>query len=81
MRTQSPDTSPEAEKVLIDLWRKASTARKFRMIEDNQRSVLALSLSGLRMRHPHESEQRLRRRLADLVLGPEMAAKVYGPLD
>jgi hypothetical protein len=37
-----------------------------------------LAMSGLRKRFPNESESRLRRRLADLLLGPELAAKVYG---
>ncbi len=39
-----------------------------------------LALAGLRERHPGESESQLRRRLADLWLGPELAKKAYGPL-
>ena len=40
-----------------------------------------LALAGLKMRHPDDPPSRLRRRLADLWLGPELAAKAYGPLD
>jgi len=42
--------------------------------------VCTLALSGLRQRHPQASEDELRRHLADLWLGPELAARVYGPL-
>jgi hypothetical protein len=38
-----------------------------------------LALAGLRERFPNASESELRRRLATLLLGPELAAKVYGP--
>jgi len=79
MRTQSPDTSPEAERVLIDLLRRASPARKFQMIVSANVASRQLALAGLRMRHPQDSPQQLRRRLADLWLGEELAAKAYGP--
>jgi hypothetical protein len=39
-----------------------------------------LALAGLRQRFPQEDDERIRRRLADLLLGEEMALKVYGPL-
>jgi hypothetical protein len=78
MRTQSPDTSPEAERVLIELLRQAPAWRKVRMVEDTNRSVKDLLLAGLRERFPEDSSARLRRRLADLWLGPELAAAAYG---
>ena len=40
----------------------------------------ALALMGLRARHPGDSPGSLQRRLADLWLGPELAAQAYGPL-
>jgi hypothetical protein len=39
-----------------------------------------LALTGLRERHPQDSSAQLRRRLADLLLGKELAAKAYGPM-
>jgi hypothetical protein len=36
-------------------------------------------LSGLRQRYPQATPEELRR-LADLLLGPELAARAYGPL-
>ena len=43
------------------------------------RGVRTLALSGLRTRHPEATSQELRRRLSDLLLGPDLAAQVYGP--
>ena len=79
MRTQSPDTSPEAEQVLIALLRQAPAWRKLRMVEDTNRAVKDLLMAGLRQRFPDESPAALRRRLADLWLGPGLSAAAYGP--
>jgi len=43
-------------------------------------TVKQLALAGLRARYPNSSESELKRQLADLFLGAELAAKVYGPL-
>jgi len=80
MRTLAEDTHPDAEEVLIKLLRAASHARKMAMILDANRTARALALAGLRERHPNDSPARLRRRLADTLLGPELANKAYGPL-
>jgi hypothetical protein len=79
MRPLAEDTHPDAEHVLIELLRGASPARKMAMVLSANRTARALALAGLRERHPGESPSRLRRRLADLWLGPELAAKAYGP--
>ena len=80
MRTQSPDTSPEAERVLIELLRRAPAWRRLQLADRMSTTVRHLCLAGLRSRHPKASEAELRRRFADLHLGPELAGKVYGPL-
>ena len=80
MRTLAEDTSPEAERVLIELWRKASPTRKLGMVIDANRTARELALARLRASYPDEPESLLVRRLADLWLGPELAAKAYGPL-
>jgi hypothetical protein len=79
MRTQSPDTSPEAERVLLDLLRQAPPWRKLRMVEDTNRSVKDLLVAGLRQRFPQDPPLVTRRRLAGLWLGPELSAAAYGP--
>ena len=80
MRTLAEDTAPDAERVLVELLRAASPARKMAMVLSANRTARALALTGLRERHPGDSPARLRRRLADLWLGPELAARAYGPL-
>lgn len=74
------DSTIDAERVLVDLLRAATPARKMAMVISGNRSARLLTLTGLRERHPGESESKLRRRLADLWLGPGLAAKAYGPL-
>lgn len=81
MKTQSPDTNPEAERVLIGLLRSASPARKFQMIVSANLASRELALCGLKMRHPKDSPHQLRRRLAALWLGEELAAKAYPPIE
>jgi len=76
-----PDTRPEAEAVLLDLLRQAPPWRKLHMVAELNRAVRTLALSGLRARYPEASPEELRRRLADILLGPELAEKAYGPLE
>jgi hypothetical protein len=80
MRTLAEDTSPEAERVIVELLRRASPARKVEMIVSANRASQELALCGLKMRFPNEPPARLRRRLASLWLGDELAEKGYGPL-
>ena len=75
-----PDTSSEAEEILIKLFRQTSPLRKLEMLEQMNQTARTLAMSGLRQRHPKATPYELRRRLADLLLGSEIAAKVYGPL-
>lgn len=78
--TLSPDTHPEVEAVLIQLLRQAPPWRKLHMVDQLNQTVRTLALSGLRQRHPNATPQELRRHLADLLLGPDLAARAYGPL-
>lgn len=75
----SSDTHPKAEKMQIELLRCAPSWRKLQLVGQMNQMVFSLALSGLRQRYPQASPEELRR-LADLVLGPELAARVYGPL-
>lgn len=77
-RQMNRDTSPEAEAVLVRLWRETPGWRKWELMEDMNRTARALALAGLRRRHPDAGPEELRRRLADLLLGPELAALAFG---
>ena len=73
------DTHPEAERILIDLLRQAPVWRKLQMLESLNRTASHLALEGLREKYSLAAESELRRHLADLLLGPDLAKKVYGP--
>jgi hypothetical protein len=75
------DTSPEAERVVLALLREMSSARKAALVDDAVRTSRRLAMAGLRSRHPGDLPARLERRLAGLVLGEDLAIRVYGPLE
>jgi hypothetical protein len=79
-RTLSRDTSPDAEAVQIEIYRRMSARRKLELVEEANRTARNLALAGLRSRHPEAGSEELFRRLMDLMLGEELAAEVYGPL-
>jgi len=72
------DTDPKMEALQIRLWREAGPARKMEMVAELNSAARLLALSGLHSRYPQAGEAELRRRLADLLLGEELARKVYG---
>ncbi len=74
------DTHPKMEALQIRLLRAASPAHKMGMLASLNTSAKTLALSGLRQRYPQAKPAELRRLLADLWLGPELAARVYGPV-
>jgi hypothetical protein len=74
------DTSPDVEALQIELMRQAPAWRKIHLAGQMYLTVKQLALSGLRQRYPTATQDELHRRLADLLLGPELAEKVYGPL-
>jgi hypothetical protein len=74
------DTNPKMEALQIQLWRQATPTHKMKMVAQLNASVRTLALAGLRSRFPKASESELHRRLADLLLGEELARKVYGEM-
>ena len=74
------DTHPKMEALQIKLLREVPAWRKMEMLAQLNASARTLALSGLRQRHPNAGEGELRRRLAGLLLGDELAQKVYGDI-
>jgi hypothetical protein len=72
------DTHPKMEALQIQLWRQASPTRKMNMLAQLNASARLLALTGLRSRFPNASEAELRFKMAVLLLGEELAQKVYG---
>ncbi len=48
------------------------------MIDGLNKTVRALAVSGIKERHPNASPQEIQHMLAEIMLGAELAQKVYG---
>jgi hypothetical protein len=81
MSTLASDTNPDAEQVQIRIWRTMPAWRKLELVAQMDATVRGLALTGLRQRYPNASAAELARRLADRLLGDELATRVYGPLE
>jgi hypothetical protein len=62
-QTQSADTSPEAERILIEAYRRMPPWEKARRLTELIRAVEELGRIGVRERHPDATENELRLRL------------------
>ena len=80
MSTLSSDTHPKMEALQIQLWRQATPTRKMHMLAQLNASARLLALAGLRSQYPQASEAEIQRKLASLILGDELARKVYGEI-
>ena len=72
------DTHPKMEALQIQLLREVPAWRKMEMWVSLNDAAQELALAGLRRRYPNISQKDLRRRLADILLGKDLAQKVYG---
>ena len=80
MSLLAADTPAHIEQIQIERLRRMPPWRKLALLGQLNQTATSLAMSGLRRRHPGETEQELRRRLADLLLGPELAIRAYGPV-
>ena len=73
------DDHPRIEAMQLAFYRDATPAAKLQLLESLRRQAIVLALGGLRLRHPNASPEQLQRRLADLLLGADLARRAYGP--
>ena len=79
-REMNLDTTPEADLVLFKLWRETPAWRKLQIMEGLNRTARQMALMGLKKRFPNASPEELKRHLAAIAIGEELANTVYGPL-
>jgi len=79
MTTLSLDTYPKIERLQIERLRHMPSWRKMTLMGEMSQTVRVLAMAGLRQRYPDDTPALRQRRLADLLLGPELATRVYGP--
>jgi hypothetical protein len=75
------DTDPKPEQLQIELIRRMPAWRKFELLDDLNETVRVFAISGIKQRNPEATPERIRRMLAELMLGEELARKVYGELE
>jgi len=73
------DTSSAAAAVQIRVLRGMSARRKVSLVEDANRTARRLALAGIGLRFPGATQEERNRLLMDLLLGRELAERVYGP--
>lgn len=78
MKTILPDTSSDAEEVLVKLLTTAPVWKRLKMVADLNESLQALAMADLRRRHPQATEQELKKRLAARLLQREEVIAAFG---
>lgn len=79
MKTQSPDTPPEVEEILLERYRQMSPLEKLRQVFELNRMAQTMAATRIQARYgPDLSEQELRLRLAALWLDRETMIAAFG---
>ncbi len=79
-RQLHPGEDPRIEAMQFARFGTAPDWEKMKIFRGLNRGARRLALIGLRERYPQASEAALRRRLASVLLGDELAERVYGPI-
>jgi hypothetical protein len=72
------DTSPDAERVMVEAYRRMNPAQKARCVGELTRGVQQMALARIRREHPKAEERELRLRLASLWLDAETLRGAFG---
>ena len=71
------DTHPKMEGLQIELLRRMPAWKKIAVLDDLNETVKTLAISGIQQRHCDATPEQVHRMLAELMLGAELARKVY----
>jgi hypothetical protein len=77
MGTLYSDTHPKMEAMQIEFIRRMPAWKKLSIVDGLNETVKTLALSGIKERNPNATPQEIHRMLAELMLGAELARKVY----
>ncbi|MBI1794836.1 MAG: hypothetical protein HYR70_11695 [Chloroflexi bacterium] len=78
MSTLSADTHPKMEQMQIEFIRLMPSWKKFSIVDGLNETVKTLAVTGIKQRNPGATPEQIHRMLAELMLGAELARKVYG---
>ncbi len=76
MRTQSPDTPFDVEKVQVELLRRATTARRFGLARSLSQTTIQLARRAIRRSRPCASEEEVDLAFVALHYGPDLAERL-----
>lgn len=71
------DAHPKMEALQIELIRYMPAWKKISMVDSLNETVRMLAISGIKQRHPDAAPAQIHRMLAELMLGADLAQKVY----
>lgn len=78
MRPLSRDTSPEAERILIEGYRRMPSAQKLERVRDASRRMHALVMAEVRLRHPNADVRECALRVASRWIDAGLMSKAFG---
>jgi hypothetical protein len=79
MELNLSETCPELDSEQLEFMRSMPPWEKFQLLNDIIMHVRRSIESRLRVEYPQATAEEIRRRLSTVLLGAELAAKVYGP--
>ncbi len=77
MTSYYSDTHPKIEQMQIELIRRMPSWKKFSIVDGLNETVKLMAITGIKQRNPNATPEQVQRMLAELMLGTELARKVY----
>src|SRR6266568_4142010 len=81
MRTQSVDTQPEAERIIIEMIRQAPMSKRFRLVQSLTQCILWANIRAWRESHGEASEQEAAVHVVSCSYGTVLARRVQAALE
>lgn len=81
MRTQSVDTHPDAERIMIELIRSSPVSKRFRLVQSLTQSAFWANMHAWQERHRGASEQEAAVHVLSYSYGPSLAQRVQAALE
>lgn len=81
MRTQSVDTHPDAERIMIELIRSSPVSKRFRVVQSLTQSAFWSTMHAWQERHREAREQEAAVHLLSCSYGPGLAQRVQAALE
>jgi hypothetical protein len=78
LRPISPDTDPEAERILIEGYRRMSASEKLKRVGELTELVRSVALADIRRRYPNASPRECQLRLASRWIDADLMRKAFG---